>query len=407
MINFASRLPLYMACFLLVVFMSSCATKAPARSASLSFDAAITQVTDDLFAQTSQLPGFLSKIESKLKVGKIVIDPILDATTGQQTEVGKVTEQLVVQRIADKFPQFDVLRFNATELGNAQYVLTGTLVRSREGAEQGQYRLALALTEFKTELVVAQASVRISDGNLDTNPTAFYRDSPAIAKDRIIEGYIRTTETQPGLPADAIYLERLPTSSLIADANTAYSADHVVEALALYEAAAKRPDGQQLRVLNGIYIAQWRLQHLADAEKAFSAIVRLGLVTNNLSLKLLFKPGTTDFINDTKISGPYTMWLRQIARQVVKSAHCVTVVGHTSRTGAENANDRLSLQRASVVRKSLQTEVPELAARLRESGMGYRENIIGTGSDDARDALDRRVEFRVVECKQVTSKGSV
>lgn len=38
------------------------------------------------------------------------------------------------------------------------------------------------------------------------------------------------------------------------------------------------------------------------------------------------------------------------------------------------------------------------ATRLSSDGVGLRENLIGLGTDDLRDALDRRVEFRVVEC---------
>jgi hypothetical protein len=30
--------------------------------------------------------------------------------------------------------------------------------------------------------------------------------------------------------------------------------------------------------------------------------------------------------------------------------------------------------------------------------VGWRENIIGTGTDDVTDALDRRVEFKIVAC---------
>jgi hypothetical protein len=30
--------------------------------------------------------------------------------------------------------------------------------------------------------------------------------------------------------------------------------------------------------------------------------------------------------------------------------------------------------------------------------MGWRENIVGTGTDDVSDALDRRVEFKIVDC---------
>jgi outer membrane protein OmpA-like peptidoglycan-associated protein len=36
--------------------------------------------------------------------------------------------------------------------------------------------------------------------------------------------------------------------------------------------------------------------------------------------------------------------------------------------------------------------------RIETAGVGSRENLIGSGTDDQRDALDRRVEFRVVGC---------
>jgi len=32
------------------------------------------------------------------------------------------------------------------------------------------------------------------------------------------------------------------------------------------------------------------------------------------------------------------------------------------------------------------------------SGVGSREKLVGIGTDDLRDALDRRVEFRPVPC---------
>jgi outer membrane protein OmpA-like peptidoglycan-associated protein len=127
-------------------------------------------------------------------------------------------------------------------------------------------------------------------------------------------------------------------------------------------------------------------------------MARLGLATNNLSVKFLFKPGSTDFVGDARVSGPYPMWLRQIARQSAQIESCVVVTGHTSKTGSETINDRLSLQRATVVKKRLETETPELGRKLREAGLGFRENIVGTGTDDMRDALDRRVEFKVVGC---------
>jgi hypothetical protein len=37
--------------------------------------------------------------------------------------------------------------------------------------------------------------------------------------------------------------------------------------------------------------------------------------------------------------------------------------------------------------------------------MGSRENLIGLATDDLRDALDRRVEFKVIDCAGTKPKG--
>ncbi|MDY0743291.1 OmpA family protein [Paucibacter sp. R3-3] len=76
------------------------------------------------------------------------------------------------------------------------------------------------------------------------------------------------------------------------------------------------------------------------------------------------------------------------------------IVGHTSRTDSDALNDRLSAGRAAAIRQKLGAEpgAAELLARMKTSGVGARENIIGTGTDDVADALDRRVEFKIVGC---------
>jgi outer membrane protein OmpA-like peptidoglycan-associated protein len=74
------------------------------------------------------------------------------------------------------------------------------------------------------------------------------------------------------------------------------------------------------------------------------------------------------------------------------------VVGHTSRTGSARANETLSRQRAELVQKLLEQNTRALSARLSASGVGSKEALVGLGTDDLRDALDRRVEFRVIDC---------
>ena len=57
--------------------------------------------------------------------------------------------------------------------------------------------------------------------------------------------------------------------------------------------------------------------------------------------------------------------------------------------------------RAEYIQMRLQTDQASLAKRTLAAGVGSRENLIGTGKDDASDMLDRRVELKPVEsCTQ-------
>ena len=58
----------------------------------------------------------------------------------------------------------------------------------------------------------------------------------------------------------------------------------------------------------------------------------------------------------------------------------------------------LRAPRAAVIKQSLERQNRKLAPRVAAEGVGSREIIVGLGSDDLRDALDRRVEFRTVDC---------
>ena len=70
-----------------------------------------------------------------------------------------------------------------------------------------------------------------------------------------------------------------------------------------------------MRVVNGIYLASEKLGRSAEAEQAFGRVVAMGIAYRQLGVKFLFNPGSTEFWSDPKISGPYAMWLRQIARE--------------------------------------------------------------------------------------------
>ncbi|MEQ1686110.1 MAG: OmpA family protein [Burkholderiaceae bacterium] len=381
------------------MLIAGCAApQASSSSTELPFEEAVAQATDGLVAQTQKLPAFLAKVEAKIAKRGVVLDPMLDASSGQQTQATQLLERRVTERMGSKFDSIEILPFQSANLGKAQYLLTGTMTRVQAGKSRGPLQINLALTELKSGNVVAQASALARDEGLNHTPLPYYQDSPVLVKDQVIDGYVKTSATPPGQRADAYYIERVAVATVISDATALYNAEKYQEALAQYRAAGGAPGGEQLRVLNGIYLANTKLGRTAEAELAFGKVVAYGISYNQLGVKFLFNPGSTVFWSDPKVSGPYAMWLRQIAKEGTAAKACMNIVGHTSRTGSEQTNDALSVQRASYIRQRLSAEAAPLGERSKPSGMGFRENIVGSGTDNSVDALDRRVEFKIVPC---------
>ena len=272
------RLSAYATVLLIVAGCAS--TSAPTSDTSeLSFDEAVNVATDGLVAQMQKLPAFLATLEATLMKRGVVIDPMVDAASGQQTGATRLLEQRVVDRLRSDSSQFDVVPFQVANLGKAQYLLTGTMTRIASGQSGARqvFQINLALTDLKTGMVVAQAASRARDEGLDTNPTPYYRDSPILVKDKVVDGYISTSQTPPGRPADPLYFERVATATIISEATLAYNNEGYQDALALYRNAAATPSGEQLRVLNGIYLATWKLGRTDEAEEAFGKVVALGV----------------------------------------------------------------------------------------------------------------------------------
>ena len=395
--------------------LSGCVATAPPlpeRPAALSDDALIEQgiqyAVDDLLAQALRTPGFQVPVKtgfeqlaasSKPPVrNMVVIDGAIDVASGQATAATRILDERLLSQLSARLDKHDVAAMTPESLKSANYLVTGTLAQAIQGDARSGFKINVAMTDLRSGFVVAQSVARVRPTGVDATPTKFFRDSPAISKDRALEGKVKTAQAETGAEADSLYLSRLPVGAIIAEADLQYEAGRYDEALKLYSAVASRPEGQQLHVLNGVYLCETQLGHSDAAEAAFGRIVALGLATNNLSVKLLFRAGSTDLIADPKISASYAMWLRQIARETVAARLCLNIVGHTSKTGTEQVNMRLSLQRGAAIQRSLEQVTPSITGRLQPVGMGFRENIVGTGSDDMRDALDRRVEFKVRPC---------
>lgn len=370
------------------------AAPAPYSSADTSgppvpLDNAVQIAADRVLATTPSKPGRQT----------VVIDPLVDGITGDQSIATQQIQGRILEVARQSYPQYDFVPFSARAVSGNPLVMVGTFtpISTRPGPEQARdaFRFCLVMGDLQSGKAVAKAVTKARPDAVDNTPTPFFRDSPAWTDDAIIKSYVATCQaTKVGDAIAPAYLGSILTASIVSDAIDAYSAGRYLEALDLYQTARRTGAGDQLRVHNGIYLACWRLNRGADAERAFGDLVDYSLNNNRLAVKLLFRPGSTGLVDPG--NGQTDMWLREIASGAVKRNTCLQVSGHTSRSGPPALNEQLSLLRAEFIKARLEENAPALRGRLIAAGFGSSQNLIGTGADNASDALDRRVEFRVV-----------
>lgn len=372
------------------------AAVAPPPPPIMPFEEAVAFAANNLFSQ-AVLPEGAAKLP-------LVIDPLIDANTGAQSIATQTMQQRIAALLRADFPRFELQPFSTASLARAPLLLIGTLTPVDKDNRNGPgprewYRIWLTLVDLHTGKIISKGFARARPDGVDPTPTAFFQDSPAWAPDAATDGYVRTCQgTKVGDPVNPAYLDKVVAAALVSEAMTSYNDGRYGEALDLYRGIARSGGGDQLRVYNGIYLANVKLGRKDEAARAFSNIVEYGLTQKRLAVKFLFRPASTLFVRDQQVSGPYQLWLQQIATRTRQHEACMEVSGHTSRTGLEPLNDRLSLMRAQYVTQRLDAGARGVAQRSTAVGKGSREPISGLGTDDLRDALDRRVEFKVISC---------
>lgn len=361
----------------------------------MPFEAALLKAANDLLSKAN-LAGAPDKVT-------LVIDPLIDGVTGAQSKVTHLEEKRVVELVKSSYPRFEIARFTSANLAKNPVVLVGTFTAVNNagvsGGERDAYRICLALADLRTKTIISKGVARALPEGIDPTPAAFFNDSPVFTRDASTDSYVKTCQgTKVGDNIDQAYADRVVVASLVNDGIEAYDSGRYRDALDAYQSALKTPGGQQLRVYNGIYLANAKLHRTRAAMDAFGKVVDYGLGSDKLAVKFLFKPGSTLFINDRSVRAPYDAWLGKIAERTAARQACLEVVGHTSATGLPAVNDRLSALRADYIKDRLEDNDKSLRNRIIASGRGSREMIVGTGRDDASDALDRRVEFKVSPC---------
>src|SRR5579871_6484077 len=331
----------------------------------------------------------------------VVIDPLVNGVTGEQSAATQQIQDRIVALAREKYPQFDIEPFTAANVSKGPYVMVGTFTPvnaqgQTSGTREG-YRFCLVMVDLHAGKTVAKGVARAKMDGVNAAPTTFFHDSPGWTNDASVKSYIDTCQaTKVGDGISQTYLNGILTASIVSEAINAYDASRYRDALELYTTAEKTPAGNQLRVYNGLYLTNWKLGHRDQAAEAFGRVVDYGLQNNSLGVKILFRPGSTALDTAQQTTGPYDMWLREIASHSASRQACLQVTGNSSPSGSAALNEQLSQLRADYVKGRLETDSPALQGHVIATGAGAKANLVGTGADDLSDALDRRVDFKVI-----------
>ncbi len=244
-------------------------------------------------------------------------------------------EKRITDLVKKDYPRFEVTRFNSASVAKGPVVLIGTFTAINSGGAaagpRDAYRICLALADLNTKKIISKGFARATTDGINPTPVSFFSDSPVFSKDAATDGYIRSCQgTKAGDPLQPAYVERIASAAILNDAIDAYNGRKYKQALELYESAAKAEGGEQLRVLNGIYLSNWRLGRYAAAEDAFGKVVDYGLKSADqskpIAVKFLFRKNASRF---DRYDREYAMWLKQVAQRTAKAGGCLEIVGHT------------------------------------------------------------------------------
>lgn len=345
-----------------VAVMVGCSSPPPLPPAPpgkpLGLQLASQRLTDDLLAQALRQRTWGS-LMAGLDPQPISVAPVIDTRLRASPEAARLASRWIAERIALAHDGFVVRNPAADGTGRPRWHIRSSLTAptaaetagagaasgsSGPGAEEAY--LLLELIDRESGKVVATSRERVTDTLL----------LPPVPQAQVPPPSSAPPPPPPPTPAEA------------------------------------------LAALNAEYISLLKRGRDNEAQAVFARIIAAGLAERQLNVTLLFAANSTAFWPDPALQRRYASWLAELAHQTEASPHCLQIVGHASRTGNAEANRALSLRRAQAVRQIMLRQSPALAQRLTVVGAGFDKASANPGTDDERNAADRRVEFKVIDC---------
>ena len=337
----------------------------------------------------------INPITKQKQLQKIVIDPFIDVESGYPVKTNSKIASIMSREIEKRFEITGLM--DPEKLEDSDYVMIG-MVTLEEKTERGGhvYKVYASVFAKSSGKVLASASVHVS--RFDTTPMDIYKDSPVFLKGVNYGKYAASVKKKPNEMVEKEYFERLNVKSMQAKGDKLYEQKEYKKSLLSYNQASSSQSEQQLEVLNGQFTILVKQGQWGEAEAVYGKLIKSSITeTKEIASKITFGPNSK--VPAENKSNIYNIYMRQIAALVSSIPDCrIRIIGHSSRSGSEMYNEKLSLQRALWIQNRMESFVPEITTKSEAIGRGFQENIVGTGRDDLTDQIDRRVEFKFDRC---------
>ena len=325
----------------------------------------------------------------------VPVEEFFNAQSAEITTSGRALQRQLADALTQTMAPLRFVPLDITSANTAQWALLAshTTPAAGETTQPGKWvRLQVAMVESSTGRVLTRVRTYLDAAQFNAEPTAFFKDAPMYFTDKRHQERVGAVGGQGRVIDGELLLQ-----SAVSDAIAAYEAGRYDDAERAF-VRAKAMSKDHPAALTGLYQTYWKQGRTADAEQAFAELVAASLDAGSLSVKLLFKVGATTFVDSGDLPTQYRLWLKSIGQVVSSKERCVDVTGHASKSGAADYNERLSQQRAESIVVLIAQTSRDARARFKAAGRGFQDTIVGTGANDATDAIDRRVEFRVRSC---------
>ncbi|MDM8567260.1 OmpA family protein [Candidatus Halobeggiatoa sp. HSG11] len=378
---------------LAIVVLSSCLSIPTKESSYLEFNTGISQLTNSLMTDLQRFKLFKN-------TSNIVLNPFLDVDNGQILQASLDIEKLIIAETQKHFKYIDIARIEPQKLTNARYVLNGIIkYEANKSAQKKHYKISASIVDLTNKSIVTNHTVYIQSSGLNYQPTPSYQDNPMYFKGKPLQHIISSVNSPVGSKIDTSYYDFVKIKALLTVAQQVYDEGKYKQAYILFKNILKQPSSEIIEIYGGLYAVTFKLGLLKEAEVNFSKMVAIGMQQGTLPIKFLFKTDLTNFLNIPELKQQYNIWLRQISKYLKNNSDkCIHIIGHTSISGLYKYNKKLSKSRANNIQKRMSKIFRGIMQRSKTIGKGSDEVIVGTKPDSNENAIDRRVEFKVVDC---------